>query len=212
MISTPVRARHRRVTALTAVAGAAALFSAGLLAAEPSQAAVSCSVKYTVASQWSGGFVAAVDVTNTGDALSGWQLVWSFGSGQAVTSGWNATVSQSGSTVTAANVGYNGAVASGGTVSFGFHGSSGSSNAVPSSFTLNGVTCTGGGGGGSTSTTTTRAGSTTGATTTTRAATTTTTRTPTTPTVPAAAASPAWSAGPPRTAAPPAAAAPRPPP
>jgi hypothetical protein len=149
---------------------------AGLAVTAPASAAVSCRVDYSNASQWGGGFVANVTINNTGDAVNGWTLTWNYSAGQTVTSAWNAVVTQSGSTVTAKNVGYNGSLASGGTTSFGFQGSnSGSTNPVPTSFSLNGVSCGGTGGGGSTtstSTTTTRAGG--GTTTTTRPSTTTT--------------------------------------
>ncbi len=156
------------LAALVAVPGGLAALTT------PASATVSCQVAYTVPSQWSGGFVANVVINNTGDALSSWTLTWSFGAGQQVASGWNATVTQSGSTVTAKNVGYNGSVASGGSASFGFQGTnSGTNNPVPTTFALNGVTC----GGGSTGTTTTTRPSTT---TTTRSSTTTTTRSSTT--------------------------------
>ncbi|MEV0897209.1 non-reducing end alpha-L-arabinofuranosidase family hydrolase [Actinoplanes sp. NPDC049802] len=106
-------------------------------------AAAGCSVNYTVSSQWQGGFNADVAVTNLGDPLSGWTLTWAYGAGQKVSQAWNATVSQSGTTVTAANVAYNGSVPTNGSVSFGFTGSWTGSNPVPSAFSLNGVACTG---------------------------------------------------------------------
>ncbi|WP_250006909.1 non-reducing end alpha-L-arabinofuranosidase family hydrolase [Actinoplanes sp. M2I2] len=125
-------------------AGAALLASAAVVVALPADAAAAgCSVDYAVSSQWQGGFGASVSVTNLGDALSGWRLTWSYGAGQSVTQAWNATVTQSGTAVTAANASYNGSVATNGTVSFGFNGSWTGSNPVPSSFALNGVTCTG---------------------------------------------------------------------
>ena len=153
---------------------------AGLALTAPASAAVSCRVDYTVASQWGGGFVANVTINNTGDAVNGWTLTWTYSSGQQVTSAWNATVTQSGSAVTAKNVGYNGSIASGASTSFGFQGTnSGTTNPVPTGFSLNGVSCGGTGGGGSTTTTTRAGGSTT---TTSRATTTTTTRSSTTTT------------------------------
>jgi lysophospholipase L1-like esterase len=97
-----------------------------------------------VSSQWTGGFGAAVDVTNLGDPLTGWTLEFAFGAGQTVTQLWNGSVTQSGSSVTIRNAGWNGTVATGGTASFGFNGSWTGANPVPSSFRLNGVTCTGG--------------------------------------------------------------------
>jgi hypothetical protein len=135
----------RRARAGLVSAGAALLASAAVVVALPADAAVAgCAVNYAVSSQWQGGFNADVSITNLGDPLSGWTLTWSFGAGQAVTQAWNTALTQSGSAVTAKNVGYNGAVATNGTVAFGFNGSWTGSNPVPASFALNGVTCTGG--------------------------------------------------------------------
>ncbi|MBY8871436.1 cellulose binding domain-containing protein [Micromonospora sp. PLK6-60] len=126
-------------------AGVALLASAGVVAALPAGAAAAgCSVNYAVSSQWQGGFGANVTITNLGDPVSSWTLTWSFGAGQTVTQFWNTSLTQSGANVTARNVDYNGAIPTNGTTSFGFNGSWGSSNPAPTSFALNGVTCTGG--------------------------------------------------------------------
>ncbi|TDO36532.1 non-reducing end alpha-L-arabinofuranosidase family hydrolase [Paractinoplanes brasiliensis] len=126
-------------------AGAALLATTAVVAAAPAGAAAAgCSVNYAVSSQWQGGFGANVSITNLGDAVNGWTLTWSYSAGQTVTQAWNATVTQSGSNVTAKNASYNGSIATGSSVSFGFNGSWTGSNPVPSSFALNGVTCTGG--------------------------------------------------------------------
>ncbi|MEV5169833.1 glycoside hydrolase family 6 protein [Streptomyces flaveolus] len=116
-------------------------------------AAVPCAVDYKIQSQWDTGFTAAVTITNNGAAKSAWSLNWSYGGTQKVTSGWNAKISQSGTAVTAANESYNGALATGGTVSFGFNGTFSGTNSVPATFTLDGVACnvddgSGGSGGG----------------------------------------------------------------
>ncbi|GGM58191.1 hypothetical protein GCM10011608_48930 [Micromonospora sonchi] len=76
--------------------------------------------------------------------MTSWTLTWSFGAGQTVQQAWNTTLTQSGAAVTAKNVSYNGAIPTNGSTSFGFNGSWTSSNPVPTSFALNGVTCTGG--------------------------------------------------------------------
>lgn len=123
---------------------AAALALGGTAVATSASAATGCRVDYTVTNQWGGGFGADVKITNLGDALSSWTLTWSFGAGQTVTQAWNTTATQSGAVVTARNVSYNGSVATGASTSFGFNGSWTSSNPVPTSFALNGVTCTGG--------------------------------------------------------------------
>jgi lysophospholipase L1-like esterase len=128
---------------LAVVLAAATLVPVGLLAA-PASAAAGCRVAYAVTSQWQGGFGASVAVTNLGDPLTGWTLGFSFPSGQTVTQLWNGVVSQSGAAVTVRNAGYNGALATGASTSFGFNGSWTGANAVPGAFTLNGVACTGG--------------------------------------------------------------------
>jgi hypothetical protein len=101
-----------------------------------------CRVNYAV-NQWNSGFTATVTLTNTGSsALNGWSLTWTYAGNQQVTSAWNATVTQSGSQVTARNAAYNGNLAAGANTSFGFQGSYSGSNPAPSSFALNGTACT----------------------------------------------------------------------
>ena len=68
-------------------------------------------------------------------------MKWSYAGNQKVTSGWNAKISQSGTAVTAANESYNGTLATGGSVSFGFNATYSGTNALPTTFTLDGVTC-----------------------------------------------------------------------
>jgi Glycosyl hydrolase family 12/Cellulose binding domain len=106
----------------------------------------SCKVAYAVQSQWTGGFTTSVTLTNTGSqSINGWTLGFAFpNSSQKLTSGWNATWSQSGQNVTAASLNYNGALAPGASTSIGFQGTFSSSNPNPTSFTLNGATCTNG--------------------------------------------------------------------
>ena len=64
-------------------------------------------------------------------------------SGQQVTQAWNATVTQSGSTVSATNVDWNGKVAAGAAASFGFIGTTTGANTVPTNFAVNGHLCGG---------------------------------------------------------------------
>ena len=136
---------RRRTLTLALTAAVVLTASAGVITARPASAAAGCRVAYTVTNQWSGGFGAAVAVTNLGDPLTSWNLVWSFAGGQTVTQSWNTALTQSGPQVTARNAGYNGSVATNGTVSFGFNASvTGSGNPVPAAFTLNGTACTGG--------------------------------------------------------------------
>jgi O-glycosyl hydrolase len=102
-----------------------------------------CQVSYATQSQWAGGFVAGVTITNTGtSAISGWTLKFTFGGDQKITSAWNGTATQSGENVTITNAAYNGSIAPGASTSAGFQGTWTTSDAVPASFTLNGATCT----------------------------------------------------------------------
>lgn len=118
----------------------------GLTAAFGPQAAAAtgCRVDYTVTSQWAGGFQAGVKVTNLGAPVTGWTLGFAMpDAGQRVAQGWNATWSQSGSTVTAVGVDWNRALATGAAADLGFTGSFTGANPKPTAFTLNGVACTG---------------------------------------------------------------------
>jgi hypothetical protein len=103
-----------------------------------------CNVGYTITGQWPGGFGASITIDNTGTtALSNWTLTWSFANGQTVTQLWNGNVAQSGSTVTVTNMSYNGSIPAGGSYTgVGFNGSwNNTTNAVPTSFAVNGTTC-----------------------------------------------------------------------
>ena len=140
MNSRSIRKIPWRISIITTAV--AALVLAATMVTANAQAAAGCRVAYT-ASQWPGGFTANVNVTNLGDPVNGWTLAWAFPSGQRVTQAWNATVTSSGSQVTATNMSYNATIARNATVSFGFNGSWSGSNTNPTSFTLNGVACTG---------------------------------------------------------------------
>ncbi|WP_433285704.1 GH12 family glycosyl hydrolase domain-containing protein [Micromonospora sp. CA-244673] len=101
-----------------------------------------CSVKYAT-NVWNNGFTADVTITNTGSsAVNGWTLNYNLPSGQNITGSWNATVTQSGSAVTARNLSYNGTLAPGASTSFGYQATLSGGFSTPSSFTLNGATCT----------------------------------------------------------------------
>ncbi|MER6714422.1 MULTISPECIES: glycoside hydrolase family 6 protein [unclassified Streptomyces] len=134
----------RTRTALLAAMALVAGVTGTAFAADPGGAgttAVPCTVDYKIQNQWSTGFTAAVTITNNSAAKSSWSLKWSYAGNQKVTSGWNAKISQSGAAVTAANESYNAQLATGASVSFGFQGSYSGSNAIPATFTLDGVTC-----------------------------------------------------------------------
>lgn len=90
-----------------------------------------CSATYAIAGQWQGGFQGEVRVTAGSSAITGWTVTWTFANGQSVSQVWNATVSSSGSTVTARNVSYNGSLGAGASATFGFLGSWNGTNSVP---------------------------------------------------------------------------------
>jgi cellulase/cellobiase CelA1 len=90
-----------------------------------------------VISQWNDGFQGEVTVRNGSTArTSTWTATYSFGNGQRITQSWNASVTQSGTQVSARNVDWNGALPAGGTASFGFLSSWAGTNTPPT------VTCT----------------------------------------------------------------------
>ncbi|MET9075875.1 glycoside hydrolase family 6 protein [Streptomyces sp. NPDC004232] len=146
------RTRTPLLAALALVAGASGTALTTTTAAHAAADAIPCTVAYTVQNQWDTGFTAAVTVTNNAAAKSSWAVKWSYAGDQKVTSGWNAQISQSGSDVTATNESYNGTLATGSSISFGFNGTYSGTDTLPTTFTLDGVTCnvddgTGGGGG-----------------------------------------------------------------
>ncbi len=137
--------RPRRVRALLAVGAAGLLATGGLvvLSAGEALAATGCAVTYAPNS-WAGGVSANITVKNLGDPVTSWTLGFTFPDAtQKVTQGWSATWSQSGTSVTASSLSWNGALATGASTSIGFNGTWSSSNPTPTSFTLNGVTCNG---------------------------------------------------------------------
>ncbi|WNM33603.1 cellulase family glycosylhydrolase [Streptomyces sp. Li-HN-5-11] len=134
--------RHPPRSVLLAVVGAFGLVAAMAVPVVTAQGAEpACSVEYSVTSQWDNGFQGSVKITNNLATLSSWKLTFDFAGDQKVTQGWNATWSQSGTTVTAGNESWNGSLGSGASVVAGFVGSWSGSNAMPVAFQLNGTTC-----------------------------------------------------------------------
>jgi hypothetical protein len=122
------------------VTGTAATATAFLVITHP--ATGGCHVTYT-ANSWQGGFTADVAINNTGPSpINGWTLTFTFPGDQKITSAWNATVTQTGASVTATNLSYNATISPGGSQWFGFQGTWATSNAAPASFSVNGMACT----------------------------------------------------------------------
>ncbi|MEV5512547.1 glycoside hydrolase family 18 chitinase [Streptomyces flaveolus] len=133
-----MRFRHRAA----ALAATLALPFAGLVGlASPAQAATSATATFAKTSDWGTGFGGSWTVKNTGTTtINSWTVEWDFPSGTKVTSAWDATVTNSGDHWTAKNVGWNGTLAPGASVSFGFNGTGSGS---PSGCKLNGGSCDG---------------------------------------------------------------------
>lgn len=134
------RTRTAILAALALVAGATGTASA-VVPGDAGISAVPCTVAYQVQNQWDSGFTASVTITNNSAAKSSWAATWSYAGNQKVTSFWSSKITQSGTAVTAANESYNGTLATGGSVSFGFNASYSGTNAAPTTFKLDGVTC-----------------------------------------------------------------------
>lgn len=105
----------------------------------------SCSVGYRVVGEWQGGFQGEIAIRNTGtSAVSGWKLAFTFANGQTVSNMWGGTAAQSGGSVTVTPASYTQTIPAGGSVTVGFIGSKGATNAAPTAFTLNGAACVNG--------------------------------------------------------------------
>jgi cellulose 1,4-beta-cellobiosidase len=110
--------------------------------------AAACTVRYNVSS-WGPingkppGLMASVTITNNDAPIDGWVLRWTFNSGEVISSGWNATVTQTGSAARADNASWNGKIPTGGKADFGFIATTVTSPPLrPTGFSLNGKTCT----------------------------------------------------------------------
>jgi endo-1,4-beta-xylanase len=101
-----------------------------------------CHVTYTKNSEWPGGFTAQVAIANTGTTtINGWSLSFTFPGDQKITSNFNGGFSQTGENATLTNASYNGTIAPGASITDGFQGAWTSSDANPTSFSINGTAC-----------------------------------------------------------------------
>ncbi len=82
--------------------------------------AIKCA--YQVTNDWGSGFTGSIVITNDGStAISGWKVQWQQNGGSILTSVWNAAYTGS-NPYTATDSGWNGTIAVGSSVSFGFQG------------------------------------------------------------------------------------------
>jgi hypothetical protein len=105
-----------------------------------------CAVDYHLTAGWGSGFVAAVTLSDTGpDPIDGWTLTFGFpGTGETLSSGWNANWSQSGQNVEATSLSWNAQLAAdgGSSQSIGFVGNNTGAYPSPTAVSLNGTVCT----------------------------------------------------------------------
>ena len=95
-----------------------------------------CAATATVVSSWAGGFQGDLAVRNTGTApLVNWTASFTVPSGVTISSSWNSTYTQTGTTVTIRPAAWNTTIPPGASVNVGFLGSS---SGVP---TFSDVTC-----------------------------------------------------------------------
>ncbi len=104
----------------------------------PPTGSISARADYRVTSDWGSGFNGEIKITNTGtSAINGWTL--KFDTTNTIASLWNGTiVGPSTGTVTVKDLGWNGTIAAGASVTVGFT-ANGSSSALPRNYVLNGV-------------------------------------------------------------------------
>jgi hypothetical protein len=104
-----------------------------------------CAVRFADVNDWASGYVASVDITNTGtDAIDGWTLAFNWPTGwQQMSSGWNGTWTQEGTLVKVTSLpGAGKLAAGGGSTNVGFVANYSGPNVLPGAFTLNGTVCT----------------------------------------------------------------------
>jgi hypothetical protein len=133
----------RRSRALLAAAAAVVATSGiAVWVALPASAAATTAV-FTKTSDWGTGWQGQYTITNGGSApITSWKIEFDLPTGTAVGGYWDAVLATKGQHVTATNREWNGTVAPGATVSFGFLGTGTGS---PTDCKLNGASCTGAG-------------------------------------------------------------------
>ncbi|MCO6006283.1 cellulose binding domain-containing protein [Actinoallomurus purpureus] len=137
-----MRVRPRALTIL-----ATCLLLLGVLTG-PAHAAGSLTATFAKTSDWGSGYQGQFTIKNDGSsAVNGWTVAFDLPSGSSVGTYWDALETQSGSHYVFKNRDYNGSIAAGASVVFGFVASG---SGTPTGCTLNGGSCDGGGGGSDT--------------------------------------------------------------
>lgn len=95
--------------------------SSASVSSAPSGDGVTCEVTYM--NQWGTGYQLDVSITNEGNsAVSSWNITLEFASAPNLTNSWNADTSESGTSISASNISWNGNLGAGQSVSFGMQG------------------------------------------------------------------------------------------
>ncbi len=112
----------------------------------PVSIGLACHVTYTLNSAWTAspnGFTSQVTIANTGTtAINGWSLTFTWPGDEKITANYNGGFSQTGANATLTNASYNGTIAAGSNITVGFQGTWTSNHANPTSFAINGTSCT----------------------------------------------------------------------
>ncbi|WP_344077624.1 cellulose binding domain-containing protein [Luedemannella helvata] len=102
---------------------------------------VACAVQFTVVNAWPGGYQADIRIRNTGSVpIDPWTLEFSLSGG--ISQVWNATVTQSGTSLSLAALSWNRLIPPGGSVTIGFLGTG--TPVTPTQFKVNGTVCANG--------------------------------------------------------------------
>ncbi|WP_433334670.1 chitinase [Spirillospora sp. CA-294931] len=122
-----------------------ATFLAALLVPATAQAAATPTAAFARTADWGSGWEGKFTLTNgSATAINGWQVAFDLPAGTTVGAYWDSLLTSSPPKYTFRNREYNGTIAPGASVSFGFVGTGPGS---PLNCTLNGAPCTGGQGG-----------------------------------------------------------------
>jgi hypothetical protein len=137
---------RRSLTLLLALFGTLVLFLV-----PPASAAGGVGAAFAKTSDWGSGYQAQYTITNGSSAtISSWKVEFDLASGSSVGSYWDALLTQSGTHYTFTNRDYNGSLAPGASVIFGWVGAG---TATPANCKLNGGSCDAGSSGGGSDTT-----------------------------------------------------------
>lgn len=131
---------HRTRSLILSVAAAVVAAGLTLHAVTPASAAATTAT-FAKVSEWSSGWQGEYTITNGGTStLTSWRVEFDLPAGTSLGSHWDALVTVDGRHVTATNRSWNGTVAPGASVRFGFLGAG---SGVPTGCKLNGVSCSG---------------------------------------------------------------------